>query len=260
MAELFLYLWIAGIGLIIGSFLNVLIYRIPRHIGFGMSRSFCPSCKEKISFYDNIPLLSYLILGGKCRHCRAKISFRYPLVEFLNGLGYLLFFWHFGPAINLVVYSVLTSILIAIFFIDIEFQIIPDMLTISGMALGLIASLLPGGTGIISASIGLAAGGGALYLMALLGDWLFKKESMGGGDIKMSAMLGAFLGWQKIIFIFFASAAIGLLISMIVMLFSRRVRSTRVIPFGPFLAIAAIIAIIYGDTFIDFYLRHFFRL
>jgi leader peptidase (prepilin peptidase)/N-methyltransferase len=96
--------------------------------------------------------------------------------------------------------------------------------------------------------------------MAILGDWLFKKESMGGGDIKMAAMLGAFLGWQKIIFIFFASAAIGLLISLIVMLFSRRVRSTRVIPFGPFLAIAAIIAIIYGDTFIDFYLRHFFRL
>ncbi len=260
MAEIYLYLWIGGIGLIIGSFLNVLIYRIPRRIGFGMSRSFCPSCKTKISYYDNIPLLSYLILGGKCRHCGGRISLRYPLVELLNGLGYLLFFWHFGPAISFVVYSVLTSILIVIFFIDIEFQIIPDMLTIPGMALGMTASLLPGGIGIMSAVIGLAAGGGALYLMALLGDWLFKKESMGGGDIKMAAMLGAFMGWQKIIFIFLASAALGLIISLIVMLFSSRVRTTRVIPFGPYLAIAAILAIIYGDTFIDFYLRHFFRL
>jgi leader peptidase (prepilin peptidase)/N-methyltransferase len=254
-----IYIWVAGFGLIIGSFLNVLIFRIPRKIGFVSGRSHCPSCKHQIKFYDNIPVVSYLILRGKCRHCRRPISIRYPLVEILNGAGYLFFFLIYGFSFSFAGYAILTSILIAIFFIDLDFQIIPDLLTIPGIGVGFILSFLPGGIGIIRGVIGLLVGGGLLYLAAMLGDWIFKKESMGGGDIKMAAMLGIYLGWQKIIFVFIGASFVGLIISLVVMFFSKKVRETRVIPFGPYLAIAAMIAAIWGDKLIDIYIRHFLR-
>ncbi len=253
----YIYLWIFAFGLVIGSFLNVLIYRVPRKIEIGLSRSFCPSCKKAIKFYDNIPLLSYLILRGKCRQCRQPISFRYPLVELINGLIYLFYFWLYGVSGQFLIYSFVTSVLLVIFFVDIDFQIIPDVLTIPGIIVGLGTSFLPGGIGIISSAVGLLVGGGALYLVATLGDWLFKKESMGGGDIKMAAMLGAFLGWQKVIIVFMGGAVIGLVIAAIMMIFSKKLRSTRMIPFGPFLAVAAVIAIIYGDQIISYYWHHF---
>ncbi|MCX6825730.1 MAG: A24 family peptidase [candidate division Zixibacteria bacterium] len=259
MAEIILYIGITLIGLIIGSFVNVLIYRIPRNIGFVWSRSFCPSCKAQIKSYDNIPVISYLILGGKCRHCKAIISWRYPLIELLNGLGYLLLFIYYGPVVPFGVACFLTSVLIAIFFIDYDFQIIPDILTLPAVIVGLGVSLSPGGMGVVASILGLIVGGGALYLLAIFGDWLFKKESMGGGDIKMAAMLGAFVGWQKIILVFFLAAVIGLVVSLIIMLFSKTLRRTRMIPFGPFLATAAMIALLYGDKLIKFYLQDFLR-
>lgn len=260
MAEYLIYLWIFCLGLVIGSFLNVLIYRIPRKLNFALGRSFCPSCRQKISFYDNIPVASYFILRGRCRKCKARISFRYPLVEIISGCALLFLFRNHGLTTGFFVYSFLSAILIAIFFIDLDFQIIPDLLTLPGMVIGLAISMAPHGMGIISSLVGLLVGGGALYMIALLGDWLFKKESMGGGDIKMAAMLGAFLGWQKIIVVFFGSALIGLLISLIVMAFSSRVRANHVIPFGPFLAMAAFVAAVYGDEIIAFYLNRFLRM
>lgn len=252
-----IYICIFLLGISFGSFLNVLIYRIPRQKKFSFNRSFCPHCEARIKFYDNIPLLSYLILRGKCRSCKKRISIRYPIVELLNGLAYVFFFWNYGINLHFFAFSFLSSILIAIFFIDLDFQIIPDLFTIPGMAIGLGISLVPGGIGIIESAIGLVVGGAVLYLIAELGDRLFKKESMGGGDIKMAAMLGAFLGWQKVVFIFFASAVIGLVISIILMFFSRELRAKRVIPFGPFLAIAAVVAIVYGDKIISYYLNTF---
>ncbi len=257
MNENLIFILVFIVGLAIGSFLNVLIYRLPREKKFVFGRSYCPSCQKPIKFYDNIPVLSYLILAGKCRSCKAKISLRYPLVELLNGLAYLFFFFQYGVSYNFLIFSFLSSALIVIFFVDIDFQIIPDLITFPGMVLGLAVSLLPGGIGIVNSLIGLVVGGGVLYLIAILGDWLFKKESMGGGDIKMTAMLGAFLGWQKVVLIFFAGAFIGLFVSIIMMIVSKKVRSTRVIPFGPFLAAAAMIAIIYGDSIISFYLNNF---
>lgn len=251
-------IFIFVIGAIFGSFLNVLIYRLPHKIKIGASRSICPLCKNKIKFYDNIPILSFLILGGKCRQCRQKISWRYPLVEILNGAGYAFLFGMFGLSVPFFIYAYLTSVLIVIFFIDYDFQIIPDVISIPSMVIGLGLSLAPGGIGIVSSAVGFVVGGGVLYLIAALGDWLFKKDSMGGGDIKMAAMLGAFLGWQKVILIFFGSAGIGLVVSIIIMLFSSKLRSSRVIPFGPFLAIAAFIAIIFGDKIIAFYINNFF--
>lgn len=245
------------LGLAIGSFLNVLIYRLPRKIPFISNRSKCPGCDTKIKWYQNIPLVSYLILAGKCANCKKRISVRYPLVEALNALSYLYFYWQFGLTYEFAVFSFLLTVLLVIFFIDLDFQIIPDVITLPGIVFGLALSFLPGGIGIYAALIGMLVGGGSLFSIAILGDWLFKKESMGGGDIKMAAMLGAFLGWQKILLVFISSSVIGLVVSLILMSFSAKLRKERVIPFGPFLAVAAVLAISYGDQIIEFYVRNF---
>ena len=249
--------FIAIIGISIGSFLNVVIHRVPSKTLFKKSRSECPKCNAQLKWFHNIPILSYLFLGGKCAFCKDKISFRYPLVEILNPLFYTLFFWKFAFTAQFFVFALIISALIVIFFIDLDHQIIPDVITLPGILLGLAVSFLPDGIGIVSALIGFLVGGGALYLVALLGDFLFKKDSMGGGDIKMAAMLGAFLGWQKVLLIFMLSSVVGLVVSLAIMTVSEKLRKERVIPFGPFIAIAAVIAISYGDQIIHFYLQNF---
>ncbi len=245
------------LGLSIGSFLNVVIYRLPNKTFFKSGRSVCRSCDQQLKWYHNIPLLSYLFLRGRCAFCHERIAIRYPLVELLNTAGYLYFFSYLGLHWSFAVWAAMVSALLVIFFIDLDHQIIPDSITLPGMVLGLAASFLPGGIGIIHALIGLVVGGGSLYVIAVVGELLFKKEAMGGGDIKMAGMLGAFLGWQKVLLVFITSAAIGLVVSIVVMAFSSKVRETRMIPFGPFLALAALVAIIYGDRIIDYYLIHF---
>jgi len=245
------------IGLAIGSFLNVVIYRLPRKTGFLLSRSICPKCSKQLKWYHNIPLVSYVFLAGKCAFCGERISLRYPLIELVNAVAYGYFFWQFGLAGQFFIYSFLASVLIVVFFIDLDFMIIPDSITLPGVALGLAASFIPDGLGIIQSLIGMVVGGGALWLIAILGDFLFKKESMGGGDIKLSAMLGAFLGWKKILLIFVSSALIGLIVSIVIMAFSSKLRENRVIPFGPFLALAAVLTICYGQQIIDFYVSNF---
>lgn len=252
-----LYSFIFATGLAVGSFLNVLIYRLPRNKGVVGGRSYCPNCNDKIAFYDNIPLISWVILGGKCRKCKKPISLRYPVVELLNGVAWMFFFSRYSVTPEFYIYSYLFSVLLVIFMVDLDFQIIPDYITISGMILGLGVSFLPGGLTIWQSLTGLLVGGGVLFIVAELGDRIFKKESMGGGDIKMAAMLGAFLGWQKVILIFFSSAFIGMIISIILMAFSKKLRENRVIPFGPFIAIAALLAILYGERIISFYIEHF---
>jgi len=251
------YIAVTLCGLSIGSFLNVVIHRLPRKIKFRTGRSNCPRCNEQLKWYHNIPVISYLFLRGRCAFCGERISLRYPIVELSNMAAYIYFFWQFGATLNFFVFAFLSSALIAIFLIDLDFQIIPDLISLPGIVVGFAVSFLPGGIGPVSSLVGLLVGGGALYAVALLGDWLFKKESMGGGDIKMAAMLGAFLGWQKVLFIFIASAAIGLVVSVVLMAFSQKLRQHRVIPFGPFLAMAAMLAIVYGDQLIGLYVRYF---
>ncbi|RKX25384.1 MAG: prepilin peptidase, partial [Candidatus Zixiibacteriota bacterium] len=218
------------------------------------------SCDNQLKWYHNVPILSYVFLRGKCGFCGAKISARYPFVEILNAACYLYFFWQYGWSLPFGVFAFLSSVLIVIFFIDFDFQIIPDLITLPGMVLGLAVSFAPGGIGILASAIGLLVGGGALYLVAILGDWLFKKESMGGGDIKMAAMLGAFLGWQKVLLVFLGSAVIGLVVSVILMSFSAKLRANRVIPFGPFISMAAMVAIVWGDTIISYYVENFLHI
>ncbi len=247
-------------GICIGSFLNVLIYRIPRQQKLAMERSVCPHCERQLRWYHNLPLVSFLVLRGKCAFCEKPISWRYPLVELINGIFYVYLYWTMGLSVDLFVFAFLASSLLAVFLIDLDFQIIPDVITIPGIVLGLAVSLAPGGLGILDAAIGMVVGGGSLLLVALLGDWLFKKESMGGGDIKLAAMLGAFLGWQKVILVFIGGAAIGLVASVVLMLFMPKLRDQRVVPFGPFLATAAIVAMLYGDKIIRFYVQNFLQI
>ncbi|MFZ5980604.1 MAG: prepilin peptidase [Candidatus Zixiibacteriota bacterium] len=258
--ENLVYIIIGLLGLSIGSFLNVVIYRVPRENFLKLKRSVCPHCQNQLKWYHNIPVFSYLFLRGRCGFCRKRISVRYPLVELVNMLLYLYFYWQLGLSLNLVIFAYLSSALLVIFFIDLDFQIIPDVVTLPGIVIGLGVSLAPGGIGIVNALVGFLVGGGALYLIALLGDWLFKKDSMGGGDIKMAAMLGAFLGWQKVLLVFLSSAFIGLVVSIGIMFFSEKLRKDRVVPFGPFLALAAMLAILYGDRIINYYLSNFLQI
>ncbi len=253
----YIYTLVVLLGLAIGSFLNVLIYRLPRSKTAMHGRSACPHCGHIIPFYLNIPVISYLILRGRCRHCRAPISPRYPLVELLTALLFVLFFHYDGLAPRLAVDWFLISILIVIFFIDWEFQIIPDKITLPGIVLGLAAAFFVNPPGLRDASIGLLVGGGTLLIVAYGGEWLFKKEAMGGGDIKMAAMLGTFVGWQKILLIFFGGALLGMVASLFWMILSRKIRQERVIPFGPFLAAAALVVVVYGDRLIHYYITHF---
>jgi len=252
-----IYIFVGLFGLSIGSFLNVIIYRLPRKMPFFLNRSICPNCQNNLKWYHNIPLLGFLFLGGKCGFCKTRISWRYPAVELFNALFYLYFYWQFEWGYQFLVFSFLSSALLAIFFIDIDFQIIPDAITLPGIVAGLAISWLPGGIGILNSLIGLLVGGGSLFLMAIIGDWMFRKESMGGGDIKMTAMLGTFLGWQQMLFVFICSSVIGVIVSLAIMAFSKKLRETRIVPFGPFLAVAAAVAIIYGERIIDFYVNNF---
>ncbi len=249
------YLFVGLLGLAIGSFLNVLIYRIPQKKTIIFARSACPNCRMPIPFYHNIPVLSYMILLGKCKICRHPISARYPLVELLTAGFFLLFYYLDGFSIMLAVHCFLSASLIVIFFIDLDHQIIPDVITYPGMVIGL-ASAFFVPPGIIDAVIGFFVGGLSLLGVAYLGEWLFKKEAMGGGDIKMAAMMGAFVGWQKILLIFFGGAVIGMIVSIVWMGVSKKIRSSRVIPFGPFLAMAAIMVVIFGEKVINYYIQN----
>ena len=233
-------------GLAIGSFINVVIYRLPRKLSLVKGRSQCTSCQRALKWYHNIPDVSYLALRGACGYCGDRISWQYPLVEVLNSIGYCYYFWQYGFSVGLIISWFLVSVLLAIFFIDLKFQIIPDEITLSGIVIGLATSLLPGGIGIMLSLLGLLVGGGFLFLMGVLGDLIFKRETMGGGDIKMTAMLGVFLGWQDVLFVIIVAATIGLVITRVMKPFSGKIRKSREIPFGPFLALATIVVIEFG--------------
>ena len=197
------------IGSIVGSFLNVVIYRVPRGESIVRPPSACPACGTRLRARDNIPVLGYLLLRGRCRYCSAPISPRYPTVEILAGLLPLLVFARFGLGRELLVYWPLSYVLLVISFIDLDLRIIPDKVTLPGIAVGLVVAPLVGLTGFWESLIGILVGGGALYLIGVLGELILRKESMGGGDVKLAAMLGAFLGWKMILLALFSAFLIG---------------------------------------------------
>ncbi len=246
------------IGLALGSFLNVCIYRIPQRKSILLPSSFCPKCGAKIRFYDNIPLLSYIFLKGRCRDCKTKISVQYPLVEFITSALLVLAYLRFGLSWDFAARSILILFMILTFFIDLKHRIIPDVLTFPGIILGFLLSFVVTSPSVLNSLLGILVGGGMFYLSAILGELLFKKESMGGGDIKLAMMLGAFLGWQNIILVLLLSALLGSLIGGVALFLSKDVKQTRTIPFGPFLALGAVIAMFAGDAIISAYLKTFF--
>lgn len=245
------------LGLAWGSFLNVCIYRIPLKKNLFLSRSICPHCQKKISWYDNIPLLSYLILKGKCRACKKQISIQYPLVELSSSLLLLLAYLTFGLTWQFFSSAVLISILILVFFIDLYHRIIPDVITLPGIVLGLVFSYFNPQISLSNSVIGFFSGGLSFYLLAYIGEAVFKKESMGGGDIKLAALLGAFLGWKNLILIILLASFLGALVGVLNLSLSKS-KKDKIIPFGPFLATAAIVALFWGDELIGLYLSYFF--
>ena len=242
-------------GLVIGSFLNVCIYRVPRELSIINPPSSCPNCKSPIKPWDNIPVLSYLILAGKCRKCGENISIRYPSVELLNGLMYATVFFRYGPGWHLPLLFALVSSLLVITFIDLDFQIIPDVITLPGIIIGLAAShfILPDPfskyslLGFVHSLIGLLAGGVTFYLIAIL-----SRGGMGGGDVKMMAMVGSFMGWKGIFLTTLVGSLTGSLIGIALIVFKGKGRKTK-IPFGPFLALGSLVTLFFGRLIADWY-------
>ena len=243
------------IGAAIGSFLNVCIRRIPAGESLVLPASHCPQCLHPIRSYDNIPLISYLILRGKCRNCGARISLQYPLVELLTAILALLLFWKFGLSLKFLLTFIFAGVLVVITFIDLEHQIIPDVLTLPGIPLSLLAAVLGMGVPLLDAALGLLFGGGILYAIAFGYQLIAKREGMGGGDIKLLAMLGAFCGWKSLFFILLVSSFLGALVGITVMLIKGKDMKYAV-PFGPFLSIAALAYLFWGSEFMRLF---FFR-
>lgn len=240
-------------GMVVGSFLNVCICRLPKNESIVSPPSHCPNCSYQIRWYDNVPLLSYLWLRGRCRGCGTPISLQYPLVELLNGILATLLYLRFGPTLAFATLFLLCSALVVITFIDLEHQIIPDEISLPGIAVGFILSFFLQGHSWLNSLLGILLGGGSLLLVAYAYQWLTGKDGMGGGDIKLLAMLGAFLGWKAIPFIIFSSSLIGSFVGIAIMWFQKK-NSKLAIPFGPYLAVGAVLYIFYGKPLIRWYL------
>ena len=209
-------------GAAIGSFLNVCIYRIPAETSIVKPSSRCPSCGHPIRFYDNIPILSFLILRARCRDCGAKISWRYPLIELITGLMALLLFGKFGLSLVFLTFFIFTAVLIVIAFIDLDHQIIPDILSLPGIPVFFLAAVFIVKLPWLEALIGLLVGGGVLLAIAFVYELITKREGMGGGDIKLLAMIGGFLGWKSLIFVLLFSSLAGAVVGIAAMLIHKQ--------------------------------------
>ncbi|HLE41094.1 MAG TPA: prepilin peptidase [Nitrospirota bacterium] len=261
-------------GLIVGSFLNVCIVRLPRGRSIVSPPSHCPLCKKSLKFYDNIPVISFLILRGRCRSCGEPISWRYPAVELLNGLLYVWTVSEFGIGWETFLVMAFCSALIVITFIDYDHQIIPDVITLPGMLAGLmlapfvmsaladplpfhLGGLLPHAgpylTGFLNSFIGLLFGATPLFAIGWLWEKLRNIEAMGGGDVKLMGMVGSFLGWKGALLTIMLGALAGSVVGITLILLHRH-KMDKVIPFGPFLAVGAVMTLFYGYDIISWYL------
>ena len=248
--------FVFAVGAIVGSFLNVCIYRMPRDLSIVLPRSFCPHCKAMIPLYENIPLVSYLLLQGKCFRCRKPIAFRYFLVELTSALIAWFLWRRYGLSAEFTASAVFFAMILVATLTDFETGLIPDQITITGMILGLALSVTGHGhflqalwyQKLLASGVGLLAGGGILLLTGWLGKLVFRKDSMGGGDVKLLAMVGTFVGVTKVGLIFFLAPFPALPFA----LWQRFVKKEETIPFGPFLALAGAFIFIEGDTVLNF--------
>ena len=242
---------VALFGLFIGSFLNVCIYRIQKGESIVWPPSHCPKCTKALKPWDNIPVISYLILKGRCRYCSEPISVRYPVVELLSALLAVSLLYRFGVSVTFLIYYLWACVLLIITFIDLDIQIIPDRLSLGGIVVGLLVVYwLP--VTYKDALIGLILGGGLLLAIIYGYYFLTKKEGMGGGDVKLLAMIGVFTGWQGVLFTVFASSLMGTMVGIPWGLLKKGTLKAA-IPFGPFLALGALIYVFWGQYLIDWY-------
>jgi len=245
----------AVLGLCFGSFLNVCILRLAREDKKDRSLfhppSSCPHCHRRIAWRDNIPVVSWLLLHGKCRWCGHPISTQYPVVEAVVGVLWLAAMLAYGPTLHFVAAAVLGTILLGIAVTDARHYLIPDEYNWVGLGLGLALSLGEGVDGFLQAVLGAAGGFGVLFAVGLLGRWILKEEAMGGGDIKMMAMVGSFVGWKGALLTVFAAAVFGSLVYVPLLLLKKK----RLVPFGVFLAMGAALTFVAGDTILDWYRR-----
>ena len=227
-------------GAVVGSFLNVVILRLPdKEQSIVFPASHCPQCSTPLHWYENIPILSFLVLRGKCRTCNKKISCQYPIVELCMGLLSAALLFHYGVSFEFAFYFLFSAALLVIIFIDIHHQLIPDVISLPGIVIGFAGSFLNSTVSWQQSAFGILLGGGVLYAIALGYYLLTKRDGMGGGDIKLLAMIGAFLGWQSLLYVIFASSLLGSIVGIAAMFKQRKGGQTR-IPFGPFLSLAAL--------------------
>lgn len=256
--QLFIFIEVILFGLVLGSFLNVCIHRLPKNKTLG-GRSACPKCQKQIAWYDNVPVFSYLILGGKCRHCKTAISFRYPFVELLTGFVSMLVYWRAGNLPEYFLWFLLFGApLVVVTFIDFDEQIIPDIISLPGIPIGVLVHLFGSWPmwkeSLIDSGLGILVGGGSLLLISQLYYIIRKREGLGGGDVKLCAAFGAFLGWKPMVFIFMISSVLALLYAVVSLIFSRnKEEGPMIIPYGPFLSAAAFIYYLYGTEIVLFY-------
>jgi leader peptidase (prepilin peptidase)/N-methyltransferase len=246
-------LFALAVGLVLGSFANVCIHRLPLGESVVSPRSRCPSCRAPIGAADNVPVLSWIVLGARCRHCRAPISWRYPAVEAANGLLYLAVALREGPTAKAVVEMALVTALLVLSLIDLDHQILPNVITLPGIAVGLLASLLLGGPR-AAVSSALAAAGGYLAFWAIA--WVYRRtrgvEGLGQGDWKLAAMLGAFLGWERMLLTILLASIAGTVVGVV--LVAARGRSAQhPLPLGTFLGLAGILVLFTGDQALAWY-------
>lgn len=270
MPEQIIKIFVFIFGSVIGSFLNVCIFRMPSE-GYSLvsPSSHCPLCKKPIFWYDNIPILSFLFLKGSCRFCRERISFQYPLIELLTAFAFLIMYNRYGLSFNFFIYTFFTCGLIVATFIDIRWRIIPDEISLGLTALGLIFALIKSlpylkefpQIAFIDYLSGAILGGALIYGSGLIGNLIFFKlmkkesiegetESIGGGDVKLMMMIGSFLGWKLVVLAFFLAPFFGAAVGVYVLIFKK----SHLIPYGPFLSLAALISLFFGSEIIRFLL------
>jgi leader peptidase (prepilin peptidase)/N-methyltransferase len=237
-------------GLVIGSFLNVVIARLPEGRSVWRPRSACPGCGTLIAWYDNIPLVSFALLRGRCRVCGMAISPRYPVVEGVTGVLFALAYLVFGLTQNFAVAAVFLASLVAITAIDLSHQIIPDVISVPGILVGAIANLITGRVAWIESLLGILVGGGLFFVIILA-----SRGGMGGGDMKLGAMLGAFLGWKLGLLAILLGVLSGGVLALVLLILGRKGRKDA-IPFGPFLALGGAVAMLWGEPLLGWYLGH----
>ncbi|MDD4203376.1 MAG: prepilin peptidase [Candidatus Omnitrophica bacterium] len=248
--DIWIQIIIVVFGLIIGSFLNVCIYRLPKGKSIVFPGSSCTKCGYKIKWYENIPVLSYIFLLGKCSKCKSRISIVYPIVEILTAALFLTLYLHYGLVPKMFIYFILFSSLIIASFIDFDIQEIPDVITLPGIVIGLLLAVIYPQMfdstrlqALKESFVGVLVGGGSLLCLGLIGELLFKKEAMGGGDIKLLAMIGAFLGWQVALLTFFIAPFFGIFAGIA----AKLKKGSEFIPYGPHIVFAAFMCLLWGE-------------